>query len=37
MTPNVVAVYADDEAIMASQLLRNRRLQILPVLRSIWD
>jgi len=32
MTPNVVAVYADDEAIMASQLLRNRRLQMLPVL-----
>lgn len=32
MTPNVVAVYADDDAIMASQLLRNRRLQMLPVL-----
>ncbi len=32
MTPNVVAVYVDDDAIMASQLLRNRRFQMLPVL-----
>lgn len=32
MTPNVVAVYTDDEAVMAAQLLRNRRFQMLPVL-----
>lgn len=32
MTPNLVAVYTDDDAVMASQLLRNRRLQMLPVL-----
>ncbi len=32
MTRNVVAVYTSDEAVMASQLLRNRRLQMLPVL-----
>lgn len=32
MTPNVVAVYTDDDAIEASQLLRNRRFQMLPVL-----
>jgi len=32
MTPDVVAVYTDDEAIEASQLLRNRRFQMLPVL-----
>jgi len=32
MTPNVVAVYTDDDAIEAAQLLRNRRFQMLPVL-----
>ncbi len=32
VTPNVVAVYTDDEAIEAAQLLRNRRFQMLPVL-----
>ena len=32
MTTNVVAVYTDDDAAYAAQLLRNRRLQMLPVL-----
>ena len=32
MVPNVVAVHTDDDAIEASQLLRNRRFQMLPVL-----
>lgn len=32
MTPNVVVVHTDDDAIHSSQLLRNRRLQMLPVL-----
>ncbi len=32
MVPNVVAVHATDDAIMASQLLQNRRFQMLPVL-----
>jgi magnesium transporter len=32
MTPNVVAVYTDDDALEAAQLLRNRRFQMLPVL-----
>lgn len=29
---DVVAIYTDDDAVEASQLLRNRRLQMLPVL-----
>ena len=32
MTPNVVAVHTDDDALEAAQLLRNRRFQMLPVL-----
>ncbi len=32
MTRDVVAVYTDDDALEACQLLRNRRLQMLPVL-----
>ena len=34
MTSNVVAVYTHDDAVMAAQLLRNRRFQMLPVLNS---
>jgi len=32
MTPNVIAVYTDDDALEAAQLIRNRRFQMLPVL-----
>ncbi|MCH8557687.1 MAG: magnesium transporter [Balneolia bacterium] len=32
MTPNVVAVHTDDDAIKSSELLRNRRFQMLPVI-----
>jgi magnesium transporter len=32
MNPDVVAVHADDDALDAAQLMRNRRFQMLPVL-----
>lgn len=32
MTPNVVAIYTDDDALEAAQHIRNRRFQMLPVL-----
>lgn len=32
MTPSVVVVHSDDDAITSAQLLRNRRFQMLPVL-----